>query len=125
MKFEIEYKNTDIVEQINRCKRTISNHQFLISKFTESTLNSERLKIIQKNEDEIEKLSFDEYDYIDVDFIPSFTTEYYDDKAYLVCENIEWNKLDFTDEQNAIIEKYIMNNYENLDKQLCDSWLGF
>lgn len=66
-----------------------------------------------------------EFDYIDVDLIPSFTKEYtFDDKAYLVCENIMWNKNDFTDEQNQIIDKYIMDNYDELDKQLCDRWLN-
>lgn len=75
------------------------------------------IEIEYKNKD-------NEYDYIDVDLIPSFETEYtQDDEAYLICENIEWNKSNFTQEQNEMIGKYILDNYEKLDKMLCDSWL--
>lgn len=39
---------------------------------------------------------------------------------YNMCENIEWDKSLYTDEQNKIIEDYLDENYEKIEEQLCN-----
>ena len=48
--------------------------------------------------------------------------EYDAGEDYLVCENITWNKNEFTEEQNNIIEKYVKEHFDEIADEAIDDF---
>lgn len=48
--------------------------------------------------------------------------EYDKKNDYLEIDDLQWNDKDFTEEENIIIENYVQDNYEKIEKALLNTY---
>jgi hypothetical protein len=77
-----------------------------------------------------------EIDYLCVDFEGSITKEndgiggyecwgftgYDEGRDYFVCEKITWDKTKYNEKENKVIETYLDNNFEKIEKYILESF---
>lgn len=66
------------------------------------------------------KNEMNEFDYVDVVLKGSFDYDFDDyGRKFTICEDISWDKSDYTQVTNNVIEKYINDNFDQLSQDLC------
>ena len=77
-----------------------------------------------------------EIDYVTVDFTGTVISEnngigsyeyagipgFDKGQDYLVCEEITWDKEEYTDAQNKVINEYLLQNFEHVGQQICEAY---